>query len=125
MNRKVLCLIVVLTVVTLSLAACGGGSTPAPAAPVSSGAAPASANAAQPTAIPAAPQAMTPKDLGDKIGVVYVGSLEAVTKLLENKPDAATALPQGQRLARADDSTTGGVGPTARGAQRRRSCPRR
>jgi hypothetical protein len=84
MNRKVLCLIVVLTVV---LTACGGGTAPAPAAPAAS-------VAAQPTSVPAAPKALTPKELGDKIGAVYVGSLEAVTKLLENKPDAATALPQ-------------------------------
>ena len=41
---------------------------------------------------------MTPKELGDKIGAVYVGSLEAVTKLLENKPEAATALPQVKEL---------------------------
>ncbi len=94
MNRKVLCLMAVLVVVTLGIIACGGASTPAPASPASSGAAPASASATQPTAAPAAPQAMTPKELGDKIGVVYVGSLQAVTKLLENKPDAATALPQ-------------------------------
>lgn len=41
---------------------------------------------------------LTPKELGDKIGAVYVGSLEAATKLLENKPDAATALPQVKEL---------------------------
>ena len=74
---------------TLGLTACGGASAPVPAP-----AAPASSSTAQPTAAPATPQAMTPKDLGDKIGEVYVGSLEAVTNLLENKPDAATALPQ-------------------------------
>ena len=90
MNRKVLCLIVVLTCVTLCLTACGAPTTPSAPAP----AAPASSSAAQPTSAPAAPQAMTPKELGDKIGAVYVGSLEAATKLLENKPDAATALPQ-------------------------------
>lgn len=87
MNRKMLCLIVMLTVVTLWLTACGGGSAPATAAPASPG-------AAQPTSAPAAPKALTPKELGDKIGAVYVGSLQAVTKLLENKPDVATALPQ-------------------------------
>jgi hypothetical protein len=90
MHRKVLCLIVVLTCVTLCLTACGAPTTPSTPAP----AAPASGSAAQPTSEPAAPQAMTPQELGDKIGAVYVGSLEAATKLLENKPDAATALPQ-------------------------------
>lgn len=91
MNRKVVCLIVVLTVVTLWLTACGGGGAPAPAAPASPSATP-------PTAAPVAPKALTPKELGDKIGVVYVGSLQAVTKQLENKPDAATALPQVTKL---------------------------
>lgn len=99
MNRKVLCLMV-LTVMALWLTACGsGGATPAapaPSAPISSGAA--QPGAAQPTSAPAAPQALTPQELGDKIGAVYVGSLEAVTKLLENKPDAATALPPVKEL---------------------------
>ncbi|CAG0937567.1 hypothetical protein TFLX_06508 [Thermoflexales bacterium] len=94
MHHKLLCLMTVLMIVTLCLTACGGGGTPAPAVPPSSGPTPVSANAAQPTATPPAPEAMTPKELGDKIGAVYVRSLEAVTKLLERKPDAANVLPQ-------------------------------
>ncbi len=89
MNRKGVCLIIGLTIATLVLTACGGGGTPAPAVP--SATQPASA---PPASAPVVPATLTPKELGDKIGVVYVGSLEAVTKLLENKPDAATALPQ-------------------------------
>jgi hypothetical protein len=90
MSCKVLCLIVVLMCVTLCLTACSAPTTPSAPAP----AVPASSNAAPPTSAPAAPKVLTPKELGDKIGAVYVGSLEAATKLLENKPDAATVLPQ-------------------------------
>lgn len=92
MKRLSISTAVLITV--LSLTACGGSGTPAPAA----GSAPAAINAAQPTAAPAALKAMTPQELGDKIGAVYVGSLEAVTQLLAQKPDAATVLPQVKAL---------------------------
>lgn len=97
MNRKVLCLVTVLMIVTLGLTACGGGGTPAPTQPApSSGSAPAqnapaqsAAAPAEPTAAPVQPKEQTPQDLGDEIGKVYVGALEDVSKLVAAKPPAA------------------------------------
>jgi hypothetical protein len=85
MHRKQLYLMTVLMIVSLSLAACGGGSTPAP----SSGNAPAQNAPAEPTAAPAQPAAQTPQELGDEIGKVYVGALEDVAQLVADKPPAA------------------------------------
>jgi hypothetical protein len=85
MNRKLFCLMAVLSIVAMLMAACGGASTPAPSATSTS------SGGAQPTA---APKELTPKELGDQIGAVYVEALREVTKLLENKPAFAEATPK-------------------------------
>jgi hypothetical protein len=86
MNRKLLCLMTGLMIVTLTLTACGGSSAPAPAqpAPSNSGSTP-----VEPTSVPEQPKAQTPQELGNEIGQVYVGALEDVTKLVASKPPAA------------------------------------
>ena len=83
--------VVVLVVVGLLLAACGAPAQPTPASSGNAPAAnaPASGSAAQPTAVPEQPKAQTPQELGDEIGKVYVGTLEEVTRLVENQPAAA------------------------------------
>lgn len=100
MNRILPCLVIASTSALLCLTACGEKS-PAPSAPATSAAAPAGSGAAQPAQPapqPAAPKALTSDELGEKTGSLYVGSIEAVTKLLASKPDAAAALPKVKEL---------------------------
>lgn len=77
---------VTLVVGLIVVAACG--------APAATANPPASGNTTSPTQPPAQPQALSPKDLGDKIGAVYVEALQEATKLIENKPAAAEAKPK-------------------------------
>lgn len=82
--------VIVLVVLGLALAACGGSpAVPAQPAAPSGGNAPGASAPAEPTAASAQPKEQTPQELGDEIGKVYVGALEEVTKLVENKPAAA------------------------------------
>lgn len=75
--------IVTLLIATLFVTACSSGA----ATPVQSDA---NSNAvAQPTSTPVQPTQMSPQELGDQIGAVYVEALEKVTQLVESKPPAA------------------------------------
>lgn len=86
MKRKIMVCCLTLALGLLFLSACG--------APAATTTAPASGNTTSPTQPVAQPQTLSPKDLGDRIGAVYVEALQEVTKLIENKPAAAEAKPK-------------------------------
>jgi hypothetical protein len=96
-RRHSMGLVVVLAMLlaaTLFVAAACGGSDDPTATTAAGGSA--TTAAATPTSEAAA--ALSADELGEQIGVVYVGSIEAVALLLKDKPEAATVKAQVQDL---------------------------
>jgi hypothetical protein len=86
-------LAILLVTAGLLLAACGGSDDP-----TATTAAGGSATTAAATPTSEAAAALGANELGDQIGAVYVGSIEAVAVLLKDKPEAATVKAQVEDL---------------------------